>query len=58
MFPDRTVNYLPGLYPLPPNHRMKLAGRGHRFAWEPTQPDVDRDRLAARAAALQLMRGR
>jgi len=24
MFPDRTVTYVPGLYPAPSNHRMKL----------------------------------
>ena len=24
MFPDKPVNYLPGLYPLTPNYRMKL----------------------------------
>jgi hypothetical protein len=40
------------------NHRMKLTGRGHRFAWRPARPPNARDKLAERAASLQLMRGR
>jgi hypothetical protein len=32
MYPDRSVTYVPGLYLAPPNHRMKLSGRGHRFS--------------------------
>jgi len=37
---------------------MKLSGRGHRFARRLAQPGGGRVRLAERAAALQLMRGR
>jgi hypothetical protein len=43
---------------MPPNHRMKLSGRGHRFAWGLARPSGVRGRLADRAAALQLMRDR
>ena len=42
----------------PSNYRMKLAGRGRRFATAHTQTDGARDGLADLAAALQLMRGR
>jgi len=57
MFPDKPVNYLPGLYPLTPNYRMKLTRLGHRFSrHEDTQPST---RSLARARlGLQLMRGR
>jgi hypothetical protein len=27
MLPDRSVTHVPGLYPLPPNTRLKLAAR-------------------------------
>lgn len=26
MYPDRSVTYVPGLYPVPANQRMQLAG--------------------------------
>lgn len=31
MYPDRSVTYVPGLYPTPPNTRMDLPGRGRRI---------------------------
>ena len=40
------------------NYRMKLTGRGLRFATAQTHRGGARGRLADRAAALQLMRGR
>jgi hypothetical protein len=50
-----------GLHPAPlvsANYRMKLTGRGRRFATAPRQPGGARDGLGNRAATLQLMRGR
>ena len=48
MYPDRSVTYVPGLYPLLANHRMKLPEPGRRLVLG----------LAPGSRSLQLMRGR
>jgi len=56
MFPDKPVNYLPGLYPAPSNHRMKLPRpRPSVFSGGGAQPC--HGQLVRARLGLQLLRG-
>ena len=39
MFPDRSVTYVPGLYPVPPNQRMDPVGARPSVGVGLAQPD-------------------